>query len=340
MLASDIMSPETIRVHRHLLGAEEGARRRDTRSLGPARNLVRQLLLSELARYRSALRYPRNRDFPGKVVPYFVDEDGTRCAMAHLLEVGGQRELVRKIARERNHALVRELADDPTLAAWLSAAGLSVAEAARIQPSYCSQPAIECFCSADVLPQAIAEGTVLRAGTAIEDSVVTDLVRVDIVKGPTTGVQPGDTPEINTLISVGVGETVLLSLRSASSYPPGVFPDAGRYGVVGIFGPIRNGTVTCSLDAFSQSHPVPIGALEAALLAGDTNSCEAKLAAVDPRWTPSCSGCGCETAAMGRGSSAPAVATAAILAAILCYRRRRVSSSSLARAGLVGPHST
>jgi len=326
MLAADTMSPETIRVHRHLLGAEEGARRRDTRSLGPARNLVRQLLLSELARYRRALRYPRNRDFPGKAVPHFVDEDGTRCAMAHLLEVGGQRELVRKIARERNHALVRELADDPTLATWLSAAGLSVAEAARIQPSYCSEPALECFCSPDMLPQAIAEGTVLRAGTANEDSAVTDLVRIDIVKGPTT-VQAGDMPEVNTLIPVGVGETVLLSLRSASSYPPGLSPDAGRYGVVGIFGPIRQGTLTCSLDAFSQSHPVPIDALEAALLAGDTNSCEAKLAAVDPGWKPSCGGCGCETAAIGRGSSVSAVATAAILAAILCYRRRRPSSS-------------
>ena len=44
--------------------------------------------------------------------------------MAHLLELGGEGALVERIARERNHARVRELVDEPRLLAWLEAAGL------------------------------------------------------------------------------------------------------------------------------------------------------------------------------------------------------------------------
>ena len=58
-------------------------------------------------------------------MPYFVDAKGVRCAMAHLLEAGGERELVQRIARERNNAFVRDLADESRLLAWLAAAGLT-----------------------------------------------------------------------------------------------------------------------------------------------------------------------------------------------------------------------
>jgi hypothetical protein len=40
------------------------------------------------------------------------------------------------VARTRNNAYVRELADEPGLMAWLDRNGLSVEEAARIQPGY------------------------------------------------------------------------------------------------------------------------------------------------------------------------------------------------------------
>jgi hypothetical protein len=65
-----------------------------------------------------------------------VDAAGTRCAIAHLIEAAGEGALVAEIARTRNNAWVREPADDPRVVAWLDANGLTLEEAARIQPSY------------------------------------------------------------------------------------------------------------------------------------------------------------------------------------------------------------
>lgn len=69
-------------------------------------------------------------------LPVFVDEHGTLCAVGYLIARSGRMDLVRRIARSRNYATVRELADDAELTDWLRGAGLSVAEAARIQPFY------------------------------------------------------------------------------------------------------------------------------------------------------------------------------------------------------------
>ncbi|MDB4931641.1 MAG: hypothetical protein JWM10_4125, partial [Myxococcaceae bacterium] len=68
--------------------------------------------------------------------PVFVDGDGARCAMAALIESTGDGALVDRVARAHNLAAVRELAGDPGLVAWLDRNGLTLAEAARIQPSY------------------------------------------------------------------------------------------------------------------------------------------------------------------------------------------------------------
>jgi hypothetical protein len=87
---------ETLRIHAHLLTAEQFARSVKPKRMPWLKALTRQLLLEELARYRRRLRYPKNYDFPGKRVPHFVDDHGTRCAVAHLLEVGGQAQLVEK----------------------------------------------------------------------------------------------------------------------------------------------------------------------------------------------------------------------------------------------------
>jgi hypothetical protein len=56
--------------------------------------------------------------------------------MAYLIAESGSVELVRRIAATRNLALIRQLADDPELVAWLRANGMMAAEAARVQPAY------------------------------------------------------------------------------------------------------------------------------------------------------------------------------------------------------------
>lgn len=56
--------------------------------------------------------------------------------MAYLVNRSGRPDIVDHIAKTRNNAFIRELTDDRNLVAWLVASGLSVAEAARIQPAY------------------------------------------------------------------------------------------------------------------------------------------------------------------------------------------------------------
>ncbi len=67
--------------------------------------------------------------------------------MAHLIEVSGHGDLVQRVAAIRNHAFVRELAGDEELGEWLRAHGLTLAEAARIQPTYDAAWNYQHFCS-------------------------------------------------------------------------------------------------------------------------------------------------------------------------------------------------
>jgi hypothetical protein len=128
-------SVERARITGHLERAEALARSRDISELLPLQRLVRALLLTALQDYRAAGRYPRNLE-EQESTPVFIDGGQTRCAVAHLMELGGEPALVRRIAQQRNHARVRELANEPRLVAWLEAAGLTLAEAAAIQPTY------------------------------------------------------------------------------------------------------------------------------------------------------------------------------------------------------------
>jgi hypothetical protein len=127
---------EDQRIAHHLEGAERMVLARDVSHLPLATRRVRDRVIAALRDYRSAGRFPRNHVRP-MPTPVFIDEHGTRCAMAHLLELVGAHELVQRVARTNNLARIRELAGDPELLQWLMVMGLTVEEAARIQPSYC-----------------------------------------------------------------------------------------------------------------------------------------------------------------------------------------------------------
>ncbi|HEX8674156.1 MAG TPA: hypothetical protein VF710_19825 [Longimicrobium sp.] len=127
---------ETARIRAHLLGAEREMESHDVSRLTAPQREARGHALAALRRYRLAGRFPHNHRVPGARVPVFVDEHGTPCAMAYLIAESGSVALVRRIAATRNLALIRQLADDPELVAWLRANGMTAAEAARVQPSY------------------------------------------------------------------------------------------------------------------------------------------------------------------------------------------------------------
>ncbi|HVK78830.1 MAG TPA: hypothetical protein VM734_36270 [Kofleriaceae bacterium] len=134
---------EVARIQHHLAGAEAQLRAADVRGLSPDQRARRAALIDELARYRARGRFPRNLDFAART-PYFIDARGVRCAMAHLIETHGGGALVARVAATANNAYVAELAGDPELIAWLDANGLTVGEAARIQPSYVHEVGFSC----------------------------------------------------------------------------------------------------------------------------------------------------------------------------------------------------
>jgi hypothetical protein len=97
----------------------------------------RSKLIGVLAAYRERGVFPHNRDFAGEAIPYFIDHPtGTLCAVAHLLESTGRRDIVDAVAAMNNNVWVAELAGHRAFESWLDQHGLTLAEAARIQVPY------------------------------------------------------------------------------------------------------------------------------------------------------------------------------------------------------------
>jgi hypothetical protein len=125
-----------VRLRAHFDSVDLELRGRDVSRLTPAQRERRATLVRWLKEYRNAGVFPVNDKFAGQFVPFFRDSRGVLCAMAYLIDRSGRRDIVDKVARTRNNAYVRELADDPALIEWLDENGLTVADAARIQPQY------------------------------------------------------------------------------------------------------------------------------------------------------------------------------------------------------------
>ena len=126
---------EVTRLQRHFDSVDVELKLRNVSSLNQAQLAHRAQLAGWLREYRDGATFPTNDRF-AEPTPFFRDKDGVLCAMAYLIDRSGRSDIVNKVAATRNNAYIRELADDPALIAWLDTWGLSVAEAARIQPSY------------------------------------------------------------------------------------------------------------------------------------------------------------------------------------------------------------
>ena len=126
---------EVARLRAHFDSVDLELRAANALQLTPAQRTARVTLIGWLREYRDAGAFPRNDRFPN-ATPFFRDSRGVLCAMAYLIERSGRGDLVDRVAATRNNASIAELAGDGELLAWLDSAGLSVAEAARIQPFY------------------------------------------------------------------------------------------------------------------------------------------------------------------------------------------------------------
>ncbi|HSE52195.1 MAG TPA: hypothetical protein VLB00_08385 [Gemmatimonadales bacterium] len=134
---------EADRLRLHFAEVEREMLSRDISDLTPAQQVARAEQIVQLRRYSSAGAFPSNTYHPGKRTPYFRDARGNLCAMAFLIAASGRGDIVDHIARNRNYAFVPDLIDEPGLAEWLGEHGLTVEEAARIQPTYGGEPSYQ-----------------------------------------------------------------------------------------------------------------------------------------------------------------------------------------------------
>ena len=95
----------------------------------------RHAQIERLHSYAATGRFPRNLDFPGQLVPYFVDAYGTACAVGRLAQLDGLNADVAHIAATNNHIRIADVHAGPLLD-WILDSGLTQAECALIQPSY------------------------------------------------------------------------------------------------------------------------------------------------------------------------------------------------------------
>jgi hypothetical protein len=128
---------EVARIRAHFDSVLVELTARDLGALSSSQRQHRAALDATLAAYRDRGLFPRNYDFPGQAVPYFVDpRTGVLCAVAHLLESTGRRDIVDRVSHGDNNVWVSQLAGDTAFTGWLSANGITLKEAARIQLPY------------------------------------------------------------------------------------------------------------------------------------------------------------------------------------------------------------
>lgn len=297
-----------------------GRSTRHALSLLPALN--RALLLDELRCYRLRGKFPHNHAAAHEPVPVFVDEHGTRCAVAHLLDISGQQQLVRKIARTQNYAKIHELAKHPALRAWLAAAGLTVVEAARIQPTYCYYVEAEaCFCS----EHAAADVSGLAVGTVQSLDQGALQVRIERIGGFFPGLTAGDIVAVQ-----GRADAQQRVFVGRVRHEDG---GVGPFTVVGERLSIVGDSVLCDYNAQTAARPVSLDTAMEAIL--PQSPCVGTLRVDDSAWNESTCGAeggfgdddggGCSVAHVD-SLGGPYIASAALFAALVAYRRLRRST--------------
>src|SRR5947207_9566104 len=96
---------------------------------------ARLVQMQRLAAYRDRGTFPLNEGQSAHPAPIFVDRHGTACAVGHLMRCAGWTIDVDSIARSNNLLYVPD-ATHSAVAAWVLTSGLTLEEAALIQPGY------------------------------------------------------------------------------------------------------------------------------------------------------------------------------------------------------------
>lgn len=113
--------------------------------------------LHRLRAYQARGVFPINLDDATHQVPVFVDFRGADCAVGHLMRVSGWGEQVDQIATLNNNIYVPDAGDSP-VNDWVAYSGLTLEEAALIQPGYAPPYRDASFA------QLLAGGTISKGG--------------------------------------------------------------------------------------------------------------------------------------------------------------------------------
>ena len=147
----------------HLRRTVAELRRRTPAQLSAEQAARRKELIDALERYRVRGEFTRNRAFPGLAIPIFIDKAGTRCALAHLIDVSGADALLEALVAQNNHAFLPSVANHEELRRWLESHGLTLDDAALIQGPGNVDPVIT---PAPNAPEGEGPGSLLRAVTS------------------------------------------------------------------------------------------------------------------------------------------------------------------------------
>lgn len=228
----DFADAQRIRLRAHFDSVEGELLARDVSSLTPSQRTARARQLVVLRRYRDAGVFPRNHDVAGRS-PIFVDRYGTHCAMGHLIATSGRTDIVARVHATRNTATIHELAADTALLAWLDDNGLTVDEAARIQPAYEYEP--------PPLTERVPERTALNAGEtwAAAGSAAAGVAGIVLSTRPTYSADRA---------WLGVGAGVLAFAVGATQ-----FDESGTRQTVGLANAVI-GTASIATAAYAMLH--------------------------------------------------------------------------------------
>lgn len=131
---------EITRLRAHFDSVDHELRSHSLAALSPRQLAARSTLIRWLREYRSEGAFPLNDQYPDRTTPILRDRRGVYCAMAYLVTRSGRGDIIARLALGQNTARITVLAADSSLVRWLDSVGLSVSEAARIQPSYPPPP--------------------------------------------------------------------------------------------------------------------------------------------------------------------------------------------------------
>lgn len=118
----------------HLLQIEKLLRKRQVEYLPATLQRKRNQTLDMLYNYALKGDFPKNRRHINRQ-PYFIDDDGTYCAVGYLMKMTGADEVAKKINQTQNFLYLADIRTDG-LMNWVANSGFTFDELALIQPSY------------------------------------------------------------------------------------------------------------------------------------------------------------------------------------------------------------